>query len=91
MQKKKKSTCKMQRLQLKIPGSVMLPVGGDRDLRCERKKERHLGTIISSSVTKGETGWVKSEAMFPGTVISSLVFIPPPSSDYSIIVLQKLN
>lgn len=59
MQKKKKIYCKMQRLQLKIPGSVVFPVGGDRDLRCERKGERHLGTIISGSVTKREAGWGK--------------------------------
>lgn len=46
----------MQRLQPKISEPVMLPVGGDRPLRCERKRERHLGTIISGSVTKREAG-----------------------------------
>lgn len=55
-------------MQLKISEPVVLPVGGDRDLRCEGKRERHLGTIISDPVTK--RGWLReSEAMFPGIVI----------------------
>lgn len=46
----------MQTLQPKILEPVVLPVVGNRDSGCKRKTGRHLGTIISASMTKKETG-----------------------------------
>lgn len=64
----------MQRLQLKILEPVVFPVGGDGDLGCERKRERHLGTFISGSGTKTEC--LGERPCFQGIVTKSFSFYP---------------
>lgn len=44
-------------LQLKTLEPVVLPVGGDGDFECERKREKYWGTTtLSGSGTKRQTG-----------------------------------
>lgn len=66
----------MQMPQLKIPEPVVLPVGGDRELGREKKRERHLGTIISHFCDRKRGCLGESEAMFAGIVTKSFSFYP---------------
>lgn len=79
----------MQTLQPKILEPVVLPVVGNRDSGCERKTGRHLGTIISASMTKKETGSEKVRLCFQRIVTKSFSFYPSTIPLLFITALQK--
>lgn len=87
-EKKKKSTCKTQPLQRKILKPVVLPVGSDGDLGCERQRERHWGTTMPGSGTKRD--WIgESKAMFPRNCYKVFLASIPPPSPYCLLQLYR--